>query len=569
MDDMHFTDMHSVNVEKVIEYFMVCHIQEGKDIVSAQIDFSPFKAVFEKYATHHLVFNSKYRGQVSKGFVGYPSYSEENNRTCEGFDLVYIGGSHGLFKLAESLSFAICRMNNDAVLVLPHLDVPSTHFCMQYLKELNGVKIHLVMENTAFFGFSKEGSLDEMGSINSGFNIRNYPAFDCNAYTILPQIPFTISYEGYVDQLSPEIERGFMVISGRVYSEGVHSRIRLSLPQGLSQPLEIVIRMRGLGSRSRNNSSLKVYFDGQYICELYLSGQNTVILKEQTKISEDGILIVDMYHQGLEPAYILKEQTANFLLPSLPNIELLDISILPLSDSRYHRSISRHTGQITTFSYASKMFKFLVDDRHDSIQAHHYAGEFYEIEELELIGRYFSAGFRVLDVGANIGNHAVYFERILRAAKVVVIELQPRVIELLRINVALNELANTDLSKLGVGLGSQHQKASMHIPQAFNVAGAQFVANKDGEFTIEKGDDLFAGEVFDFIKIDVEGMECEVIDGLMATIIRTRPILFVEVWSANQEKFEEQMERMGYVVAEQFRRYDIAVNYLMIYHDIA
>jgi FkbM family methyltransferase len=149
----------------------------------------------------------------------------------------------------------------------------------------------------------------------------------------------------------------------------------------------------------------------------------------------------------------------------------------------------------------------------------------------------------------------------------VTIELQPRVLELLRLNIALNQLVNVDLSKTGVGFGATSHQARIHIPQSFNVAGAQFKSDRDGQFVIARGDDILVGEAFDMIKIDTEGMECQVIDGLAATIARSHPLLFVEVWSANQDRFDEQMAQMGYVTVEEFRRYEVATNYLMRHRD--
>jgi FkbM family methyltransferase len=60
----------------------------------------------------------------------------------------------------------------------------------------------------------------------------------------------------------------------------------------------------------------------------------------------------------------------------------------------------------------------------------------------------------VLDVGANIGNHTVFFEKILGASKVIPIEPVSRAIDLLRLNVSLNRLMRTDLCYLGVAFGA-------------------------------------------------------------------------------------------------------------------
>ena len=225
--------------------------------------------------------------------------------------------------------------------------------------------------------------------------------------------------------------------------------------------------------------------------------------------------------------------------------------------------MQRHQGSVASFAHRGVDYRFFVDDPHDSIQAHHHVGSLYEVEELALLARHVPQGARILDVGANIGNHAAFFEKALRAKRIVVIELQERVIEVLKLNVALNSLRAVDLSFLGVGLGAGHAHVRMEIPQAFNVAGAQFTPDAGGRYTVVKGDDLLRGEEFDFVKIDVEGMECEVIAGLSALLTRCRPILFVEVWNENRARFNELTVGLGYEVVDEYRRYDVATNLLL------
>jgi len=247
----------------------------------------------------------------------------------------------------------------------------------------------------------------------------------------------------------------------------------------------------------------------------------------------------------------------------LPNIELLSVSLIEPGTSASLNLITRTSGTVVSFDYANQKFRFSVRNPNDSIQAHHFAGEFYEIEELELIADHVTDGMRFLDVGANIGNHAVYFEKVLKASRVVVIELQPQVISLLRLNAVLNGLVATDLSKLGIGFGAGNHFAQIHVPQAFNVAGAQFQADTGGSFMIRTGDSVLPEDDFDFIKVDVEGMECDVIEGLSNLIKRCRPLLFVEVWNENRQKFDELMSSLGYRIKAEYRRYDVATNLLM------
>lgn len=280
-------------------------------------------------------------------------------------------------------------------------------------------------------------------------------------------------------------------------------------------------------------------------------------------LPDDDRLQIVFEHKGLVVGADLSEPEIDLPDVSFPNIELLSVAITERNETSAPVTLSQHKGSVRMFAHAGQTFRFFVDNPHDSIQAHHCAGEFYEIEELELIGAHVPANARILDIGANIGNHAVYFEKILKAQKVTAIELQQRVISVLRLNVALNELKTVDLSNLGIGFGASSHSARIQISQAFNVAGAYFDPDPVGGFEIRKGDDVVANEDFDFIKIDVEGMECDVIEGLSQTITRCKPTLFVEVWNDNLDRFRAMLADLGYEVEAEYRRYDVATNLLM------
>jgi FkbM family methyltransferase len=225
--------------------------------------------------------------------------------------------------------------------------------------------------------------------------------------------------------------------------------------------------------------------------------------------------------------------------------------------------VERMDGTLVSFTFRGIPLRFFVHDQHDSIQAHHNVGQLYEIEELDLLLSHFEPGMRVLDVGANIGNHTVWFEKIARASRIVVIEPQPRIAKLLRLNCVLNQLSCVDFSKVGFALGNAPTRGSVRIPQAFNPAGAVIEKDPAGQVTIVRGDELVDGEVFDFVKIDVEGSELEVIEGLQGLIRNSKPIMFVEVWEANRHGFDALMHALDYEVVTEYRRYDVANNLLV------
>jgi FkbM family methyltransferase len=205
---------------------------------------------------------------------------------------------------------------------------------------------------------------------------------------------------------------------------------------------------------------------------------------------------------------------------------------------------------------------FTVVNPRDEIQKHHLAGAFYEPEELAIIARHFPLGGRFLDIGSNVGNHTLYVAKFLRAGRIVVIEPNPAAIEVLESNIMLNGIQRqVDAQHLGVGL-SDHagEGAGMRVPVR-NLGGSRVVEG-GGDIRLARADELLAGETFDLIKIDVEGMELAVLAGLEG-LLGSKPPLFVEVDTANDTAFHDWCARTGYAVLERFQRYARNVNYLV------
>ena len=89
----------------------------------------------------------------------------------------------------------------------------------------------------------------------------------------------------------------------------------------------------------------------------------------------------------------------------------------------------------------------------DPIQRRHRDGQFYEQEELELIAGLVPQGATIVDIGANIGNHTLFFAQMMRAARVIPFEPNPLAFEVLIAHVIANGIADkVDLRNLGLGL---------------------------------------------------------------------------------------------------------------------
>ena len=217
-------------------------------------------------------------------------------------------------------------------------------------------------------------------------------------------------------------------------------------------------------------------------------------------------------------------------------------------------------GAVIETSFKGRKIRFFVTNERDEIQSRHRKGEFYEQEELDIIARHFNGGVFV-DVGANVGNHSLYAFAFLDAAKVIAFEPVPDASRLLEINIALNGFQDrVELHRKGLSDAPGFGEPEID-PRKIDNLGATRLAISETGLELARGDDLLC-EMVDFIKIDVEGLELQVLEGLRRTIADSRPLLFVEVENENRARFETLMAELGYKIAEQFRRYDQNVNFL-------
>ncbi len=155
----------------------------------------------------------------------------------------------------------------------------------------------------------------------------------------------------------------------------------------------------------------------------------------------------------------------------------------------------------------------------------------YEKEELDILMEFLAPlheTFRqgtCLDVGANIGNHSLFFARYF--AKIEAFEPNPATYQLLAFNVG--RVGN--IFPHPVGLGTE--RGTFHMREdPGNLGGARIDRQDAGgsiAIQVERLDDLGLDlSALSFIKMDVEGFEASVIRGGTATIGTHHPLIVLE-----------------------------------------
>ncbi|MFC3183004.1 FkbM family methyltransferase [Cypionkella sinensis] len=221
--------------------------------------------------------------------------------------------------------------------------------------------------------------------------------------------------------------------------------------------------------------------------------------------------------------------------------------------------------RITRTVYDGTPIFFTVADRKDRIQARHAKGRFYEPEELKLIAQHFPRGGVFCDAGANIGNHSIYALKLLGASASIPFEPNPAAYELFLSNMILNGcLDQVNLSTLGYGLSDSSDVPSMNLEaREKNLGATRLVASDEGQITMAAGDALLAGARIDFLKVDVEGMELEVLRGFEQTIAAHRPPIFLEVDHKNNDALMAWAGAHGYGVLVEGRSFKMNRNVLL------
>jgi FkbM family methyltransferase len=170
--------------------------------------------------------------------------------------------------------------------------------------------------------------------------------------------------------------------------------------------------------------------------------------------------------------------------------------------------------------------------------------------ELELLGALLKPGDTVVDVGANVGTHAVYFaQRVGPTGAVVAFEPQRVVHQVLLTNATLNGV--TWLSARHAAVGDA--PGSLLVPDIdYGVAG-NFGGLRLGQWAAGDAVPVFTLDSLGLrscalLKVDVEGMEGAVFDGARALLATCRPMLY----------FEHNAAQGAPAVLERLARYEYA-----------
>ena len=177
----------------------------------------------------------------------------------------------------------------------------------------------------------------------------------------------------------------------------------------------------------------------------------------------------------------------------------------------------------------------------------------YQVQTQKFVKQYFQnrSARTAIDVGAHTGMTAVAYSGIFEQVKA--FEPIPELYEQAQMTIAKNKCSNVELHPYGLGAETTETHFK-YLPTS------SFATHRNIKGTITAQikciDDLKIDAV-DFIKIDVEGMEAEVIQGAWQTIIDNIPLIqfeykpkFADKQNNDIEQLCEDLEKLDYEIVD-------------------
>lgn len=194
---------------------------------------------------------------------------------------------------------------------------------------------------------------------------------------------------------------------------------------------------------------------------------------------------------------------------------------------------------------------------------------------LTLRREFFGDGVVAIDGGANIGVHTLEWAKHMHGwGRVIGVEAQERVFYALAGNVAINNCFNATVlhAALGAAEGSLTvprpnylQPASFGSLELRQRAGNEFIGQAI-DYAPGQGDTVRMITVdglglsrLDFLKLDIEGMELEALEGALVSVEKHKPQMLVETIKTDAAALRSLLDKHGY------HHFQVGINLLAIH----
>ena len=145
-----------------------------------------------------------------------------------------------------------------------------------------------------------------------------------------------------------------------------------------------------------------------------------------------------------------------------------------------------------------------------------------------------------LDIGSNIGNHSIYFSKILGYKSVYSFEPQVNIFEILKTNITLNE-CNGKIIPYNVGLYSEQGLFKIKKRVKDNCGCVSFEKDDNGDFEFHTLDEYDFHDV-SLLKMDVEGLQYNVLCGSETFFKNNKPFIWLEMNCYERDSYKSYNE---------------------------
>jgi FkbM family methyltransferase len=210
-------------------------------------------------------------------------------------------------------------------------------------------------------------------------------------------------------------------------------------------------------------------------------------------------------------------------------------------------------------NHSGRLITLVAHEKDPITRAVQQSGTFYEWQMLKALDEYICPEDLVLDVGADIGNHSVYFAAV-HSARVIAYEAVPATANILQRNIEYNFL-DDKVRIRRVGLGNMRTSSRSRGRDTDSRKAEAFMPGS-GEIVVTTLDMEGIRDRVSLIRVDVEGMDIDVLRGAVGLITRNRPVIVCK--AADQTSLDSLIEftvDIGYTFAG---KYNATPTYILV-----
>ncbi len=201
--------------------------------------------------------------------------------------------------------------------------------------------------------------------------------------------------------------------------------------------------------------------------------------------------------------------------------------------SVYHESsmdLNQYSQSFPTQNYSLYKVKdsgsFFLENKPDAIKSELREGRRWEPYLIPYMTQYVKKNSNVLDIGAHIGTHTIYFAKLLAGQGTVwAFEPQQKLFMELNANLFINDVHHVKTLRYAVG----KQKGIIQMSPTIEGNEGHTAVGRGGDKADLVSIDSLGIKNVSFIKIDVEGYEDFVLAGAAQTIKTSKPVILCEI----------------------------------------